>query len=410
VRIFLMLLVNSMSLLSSQSYAEDIDFKNSNLSDDQLIGISIFSASAASIDNRCGSPKNDGGLPSEMASAIALLTASAAIEKNPDIRGSVTLLLAKAQTAEFDCAESKNFRATIGNIVNKSINDVNKVSNNINSTSNLRSDFISTRDFNAVPNKNTNQDAEKINDSHHLTNKTAISRIEKIMSIPRPEIKGIKNVTLEVVGSSFSSKKGKLAGAAIYNFTGTFERNRSYFAILGSFDSKTGAMRHLKDLRNRRVGFEGVVYPPRIHQGYWTVVAASFASYDEANAEVIEARRTHLASDAYVWSAWRNNKRLNNVPFMHFEKSVPAHFWPDFLTKKSSDPRDSYFVSIARTIDQSSAATKQNELRAKYPTVPMLTFGPLEEDQNWRIMIAAHATLKSYSQIWCIENQAAFCF
>jgi len=408
-RVFVLLSFCLISLTWSLSYAVEFNKLKSKLSADELAAISFFAASAANIDTQCGLPVNDGGLSSDLASMVAAQTASAAIENKSALQGSITLLLAKVKTTEFDCGESKSFRETIGKIVINSISNSREESKLSDKVLNKIASLIA-KDENVTVNPSPlkQQSVEDTNDSLLPINKNVTLRINDILSIPKPDIPGVKDVTQDVLKSSFAGKQGKLIGAALHTLNDNLQRNESYFAILGSFKSKSGAMRHLNNLRNRQVSFEGVVYPPRTKGNFWTVVAASYANFDEAKAEVLEARRTHLAKDAYVWSAWRRNIKRNNTPFFPYGKSFKAQYWPDFLTKFSSDSSGSYFVSIAGALDQSAANTKRDALRVKYPNVPMIIFGPLQESQGWRVMIAAHTTREMIEEAVRLARRSGF--
>ena len=406
---------------------------NDKISFEQLAAMATFATFASNIDAKCGAPKDNGGLPPKFTFTVGLQIEEAAVDLRPSLDGLVKLLIAKAATARFECKEAETYRETIGAFVanlltyvfvtesttggnsDKSAevhkNPSSLVSKNTYSTLNdlwmeMENDATSKKIYeglkklgNSATSSPENQTSEiaKIEQSvsqttgdSSQTNDNAISKINGLLFGSTVITPGVTEVSLEILSKAFKGKRGRLAGASLHLPISPLSLKQSYFTVLGSFESERSAIRHLKNLRRAKLGLEAVVYPPRIKGSYWIVVGASFASYSEALEEVVTAKKLHLASDAYVWSAWRHTEKLNKKPFRPVSSLMQPASWPDFLTEARADQDGAFYVSVAAAADQETALAKRDTLRSAHGLIPLIVYGPLAANQPWRVLIAAH--------------------
>lgn len=175
--------------------------------------------------------------------------------------------------------------------------------------------------------------------------------------------------------------------------------SNSYFAIVGSFRTEKGAIRHLANLRRGDMTLVGGVFPPFGHSRYWIVATASYATLDEARVQASYAKRTMLQSDAF---AWRMPQPKDGVPDVYDVRpaSVALVQYNSLLRspRPSTDLSTSYFVFLSEWPSQDAAETASRELLDAFPQLPVAVFPPRVGADRWRIALAAHASASDADQ------------
>lgn len=181
---------------------------------------------------------------------------------------------------------------------------------------------------------------------------------------------------------------------ALHASSSTPTEMNSYFAVVGSFKTAPGAMRHLRDLRRRDIGADVAVYPPYYRlQAYWTVVSAAYASRDEAKQHAGYARTAWRQQDAFVRRLPPGRSVLPRS-YNVYPLSVAMAEYPNFLVPpspgNSSEPSQFVFVGSAATEDEGNDLAAK--IRQRFPGIHVALFPPRQSGDPWQIAIAAHAS------------------
>lgn len=138
------------------------------------------------------------------------------------------------------------------------------------------------------------------------------------------------------------------------------------FAVVGSWRTEAGALRHLAELKTERRDLHAAVFPPYGNSRYWMVATASFAPPDTAHELAARARRAGVASDAYVLTL----RAIDQVgrPFSVAPRSVEAYSpvrliqSPPFAYAEQS----TRFLSVFRSADLSAAQEFMGEWKRRH--------------------------------------------
>lgn len=167
--------------------------------------------------------------------------------------------------------------------------------------------------------------------------------------------------------------------------------SKGSFAVVGSWRTEKGAMRHLAELRERNRGLNAAVYPPYGAGRYWTVAVSSFAPPDTARELAQRARRAGVAKDAFVvrWRAVDSSGR----EFLPHPTSIQIADTPKLLNASHGDlgssGRDSV-VTVFSAIDQAEAAAWVSKWKARFPDIEFAVIR-VGQAPTYQVALALHA-------------------
>jgi hypothetical protein len=165
------------------------------------------------------------------------------------------------------------------------------------------------------------------------------------------------------------------------------------FTVLGSWQSPAGAMRQLTELRRKDAALQVEVFPPASGSKYWRVVSATYADSATARQAVRDARRAHLANDAYAYrlpaakagaselAAYAPSVKLGTLPPLQGSR-------PDQIATTSANR----LVTLGRYATLSEAQAQLDALRLRFPEVPMQLFQGPPDAQRYAIVLASFVT------------------
>lgn len=188
--------------------------------------------------------------------------------------------------------------------------------------------------------------------------------------------------------SSNKSALGSIAHLEDLIYTVPEHTKDNFFVIVGSFNTKRGALKHREQLLNQFPSVQFVVFPPHIPDAYWTVATASFVSESEALTQAYLCRKSGIAPDAYVLK--RSAKTINGKPFYPDPDTIKLPTWsvkpwqrPNIITADKK-----LLLEIAQYSDINLAEAFLNKLKTRFPDAPLLLFEKeVANERNYSIII-----------------------